>query len=44
MVLVEKQEEIEILQEKITVLTLNLKEKEENCKTLCVEMKGKPNS
>ena len=40
-VLVEKQEEIEILQEKITLLTLQLKEREEKISQLMENMKSK---
>ena len=40
-VLVEKQEEIEILQEKITSLTLQLKEREGAISQLSEKMKGK---
>ena len=42
-VLVEKQEEIEILQEKITSLTLQLKEREEAICQLMEKMKSKKN-
>ena len=40
-VLVDKQEEIEILQEKITSLTLQLTEREENINQLMKNMKSK---
>ena len=40
-VLVEKQEEIEMLQEKITLLTLQLMEREEKISQLMENMKGK---
>ena len=43
-VLLEKQEEIQLLQEKVTLLSLQLMERKEKIRNLYVKMKGKTNA